>query len=417
MNLSSWIASRYLLSKRAGRFAPLLLATAVASVAIGMLALVVVMSVMRGFRAELADRLLGFSAHVTLTRGADSAELSKMEAASLFAPLPLRDVAPFVQGEVIAQSGVAGDLLAQGARVRGVEPDELGAMRRVDYYFPEGSEGFASLSSHLGKGRTFPGAIIGGEIVTQLSVHPDFGDVLTLIAPLAEVLPSGELGPNKRMVDVAGIFHTGIFEYDSKYIIVSLEEAGRLLGQQAEGGWFIRLDDPDRVDEAIALAKGRLPEGWRVIGWNEQNRKLFSALRLERIAMGGVLLMVLLIASFSIVGVVLLVTAAKRKDIAILQSLGMTPRAIGRVFILYAAFIGAAGSSIGLAGGMALCLALQRWPVRLPASYYLDWLPVEVAPLLAVLFALAGVAIAVAAAVIPVRQAMRLDPVEVIRYE
>lgn len=414
MTLTPWIASRYLLSKRAGRFAPLLTATAIASVAIGMLALILVMSVMRGFRAELADRLLGLGAHVTLVQGAGAEAMDRAAVERLFDGEAVRDVAPFVQGEVIAQSDAAGELQAQGARVRGVDPAELGNMRKVEFYFPEGETGFASLAP---TGGGLAGAVVGSEIVAQLSVHPDFRDRITLIAPLAELSPSGELGPNQRRFTVAGIFRSGIFEYDSKMVFVALEEAEKLLGEQAERGWFVRFADAGAVPAALARVRARLPENWRAEGWHEQNRKIFEALKLERIAMGGVLLMVLAIASFAIVGVVLLVTAAKRKDIAILRSIGMTSRGIGRVFVLHAAFIGAAGSVLGCAAGLAVCLAIERWPIRLPDSYYLDVLPVEVNVPAAVAFAFVGILVAVLAALYPVRQAMKFNPVEVIRYE
>ena len=414
MQLTSWIAFRYLLSRRSGRFAPLLTITAVASVATGMLSFIVVMSVMQGFRAELAERLLGFGAHITLVRGAGAEEIDRDGLEGILAKLPVRDASPFVQGEVIALSEATGELSALGARVRGIDPGAPGAMGKVDFYFPEGSAGPASMEPD---GRGIAGAVIGSDVVSSLSVHPDFNDEIDLVAPLAEVTPSGELGPNKRRLRVAGVFRTGVFEYDGKYILVPLAEASKLLGEQAEEGWFIRLKETGEVPAILSKIRERLPEGWSGEGWHEQNRKLFAALKLERVAMGGVLVMVLAIASFAVVGVVLLITAAKRKDIAILESIGMTPRGIGRVFLLHAAFIGAAGSAVGLAAGLAACFAMERWPIRLPASYYLDYLPVEASPWISAAVALGGVAIAIISAAIPVRQAIKLNPVEVIRYE
>ncbi|MFH0799782.1 MAG: ABC transporter permease [Pseudomonadota bacterium] len=414
MNFTTWVALRYLMSRRAGRYAPLLTATAVASVALGMLALILVMSVMRGFRQELASRLLGFNAHITLSRSADAGPLARDDVEALVPKSKLRDAAPFVQGEIIAQSAASGELLAQGARVRGIEPDWLGAMGKVRFYFPEDSAGFDSLKALPGG---LPGAIIGNEVVAQLSVHPDFGDRVDLVAPLAEVGPTGELTPNERRFAVTGVFLSGVFDYDSKYILVALSEAKRLLGEQAEEGWQIRLTDAANVAGILSSMKAKLPAGWKAEGWNEQNRKLFAALKLERTAMAGVLIMVMLIASFAIVGVVLLLTAAKRKDIAILEAIGLTERGVGRIFIAHAALIGAAGSLIGLVAGLGICFALERYPIRLPASYYLDWLPVDTNPVAAVAFALVGVAIAVVSSIYPVRQAMKLSPVEVLRYE
>lgn len=403
MNLTAWIATRYLFSRRVGRYAPLLTATAVAGVAIGMMALVIVMSVMRGFKQELSERLVGFDSHITIVRSPLADELAFPQVAEFFTGESVRDIAPFVQGEVIALSSSSGDLLAEGARVRGIEAGEMGAMEGLEYYFPGEKD--------------FTGAVVGSEVASALKVHPDFEDKIELIAPLAELLPNGELGPNKREIKVAGVFRAGIFDYDSKYIFLPRAEAQRLLGLQAEEGWMIRLADADSVPSALATLRNKLPAGYSAVGWNEQNLRLFAALKLERIAMGAILLMVLLIASFSIVGVVLLVTSAKRKDIAILKSIGMTGSFIGKIFLAYASFIGAIGSSAGLFGGLAVCLLLKRWPVRLPDSYYLDWLPVDINFTAAILFATAGVVVAGISSVYPVKQAVKLDPVEVLRYE
>lgn len=416
MRLPFWIALRYLKSRRVGRYAPLLTVTAISSIAIGMFALIVVMSIMRGFKQELTDRLLGFNAHITITKAEGGDEFSREEIEKIFLGVGVRDIAPFVQGEIIAQSETAGELLAQGARVRGIEPRELGVMSKVDFYFPEDSLGLSVLLPAQEKSGLSP-AIIGKEISTALSLHPDFSDNTKLIAPLSEVLPNGELGPNSREFKVAGVFRTGIFDYDSKYILLSISDARKLLGLQAESGWQIRITDPENVAAVISRVKPKLPAGAVIEGFNDQNKKLFAALKLERIAMAGVLLMVMFIASFAIMGVVLLVTASKRKDIAILESIGMPGEKIGRIFLAHAGFIGALGSGTGFILGIAACLLLRKWPIKLPSSYYLDWLPVEINFGASVLFALVGVAVAMLASLYPVRQATRQEPVEVLRYE
>ncbi len=414
LRLAAWIARRYLWSRSAGRFAPLLTATAIASVAVGTLALIVVMSVMRGFKQELTDRLLGFNAHITLTRGADAPPLGRDDVDLILAGADLRDLSPFVQGEVIAQSNAGGEPSAQGARVRGIDPTDLGVMGGVYFYFPETGDGFSELFK---TGRGLPGAIVGSEIVTQLMVHPDFGDEIELTAPMAELGPSGELVPNRRAYRVSGIFRAGIFDLDSKYILMSLDEAKRLLGEQAIEGWQVRLSDATDSPGIIRMIEKRLPQGWKAAGVDSENKKLFAALALERLAMGAILVMVLLIASFAIGGVVLLVTAAKRRDAAILESIGTPGEKIRLVFMINAAFIGAIGSLLGLLSGVGVCLALMRWPIRLPDSYYLDLLPVDLDPLTAIAAALLGIAIAVIASLYPVRQATRLNPAEALRYE
>jgi len=409
--LISWIASRYLWSRHSGRFAPLLTATAIASIAVGVMALIVVMSVMRGFRAELADRLMGFNAHITITRLSEGEPMDDAELEAALRGIDVRDIAPYVQGEVIAQSSSGGELVAQGARVRGIDASRMGAIEDVSFYFPPQVEGMSVLRTRK------RAAVVGNEIVGQLMVHPDFGDRLELIAPLADIGPSGEFEPGRLEFDVEGVFRAGVYDYDSKYVLTSIEDARALLGQQAEEGYLIRLADAADTPEAAALVASRLPEGWKAQSIDVQNRKLFAALRLERVAMGGILLMVLLIASCAIAGVILLLTGAKRKDVAILMSMGLEARSVKRVFLTNAAIVGAAGSLIGFALGLAGCAFVKIWPIRLPDSYYLDYLPVDMDPLTSIVFAACGMAVAVLASIYPVYQASRMSVVDVLRYE
>ncbi len=413
--ITAWIARRYLSSASAGRYAPLLTATAIAGVAVGTMALIVVMSVMRGFREELASRLMGFDAHITLTREADGRDLGREDVERMLGVAVVRDVAPFVEGEAIATSTAGGDTAVLGVRVRGVDPDQLGALEGVELYMPESTPDIGVLANQDNEG--LPPVVIGSEIVGLLMVHPDFGDAVEMTAPLAEVGPTGELMPQRRRFRVAGVFRAGVYDYDSKYMLVGLEEASRLLGEQAREGWQVRLEDTDDLPKALAAVRAKLPEGWLAAGFDEHNRKLFAALRLERVAMTAILIMVLIIASCSIAGVVLLITAAKRKDVAILQSLGMSEGRVRRIFLDYAALIGVAGAGVGLAGGIVASLAADRWPVTLPDSYYLEYLPVDLSVGYALLFAAVGVAVAVVASLYPMRQVTRQSPAEVLRYE
>ncbi len=415
MNLSSWIAGRFLRSPHTGRFAPLLKVTALLSVAMGICALTVVMGVMRGFREELSTRLTALNAPVTLTRTDEGALLDADQVRALFPNGALRDVSPFVEGEVIVQSNVARDPIAMGGRVRGIDRSSLERIAGLGLVLPESVDASDPLAPRAGE--EIPGAIIGREMAGELAVHPDFEDRLMLTAPLAEVGPTGELLPSSRPFVLNGLFRTGLYEYDGKMILTTLEDARRLLGQQAREGWHVWLNTTTAAPEMVAAVTPKLPAGWEAEGIHQQNRKLFAALALERTAMGAILFLVVLIASCAIIGVILLVGAAKRKDIALLEAIGMTRRGIQRIFLVQAALIGAVGSFIGLAAGMGIIGALILWPVRLPDSYYLDFLPVEVNPVAALLFALAGIAIALVASIVPARQTTRLDPAEVLRYE
>lgn len=387
------------------------------SVAIGMLSLILVMSIMRGFRTELTQRLIGFDSHITISHLPDAPELQRENILSILKNADVRGVMPFVQGEVVAESAVAGTSAAQGARLRGIELSNLSELGGVKLYFPEDDSNFDDDGGDARAKKEMPSVIVGYEIASQLTVHPDFGDNLELMAPLADLLPNGELGPISRRFRVAGVFKTGIYNYDGKYIFTGIEDAKKLLGLQVKNGWQINLNDLKDVPAAVSVLRTALPAGWEVLGWNEQNKKLFAALKLERIAMTGVLLMVVIIASFAIVGIVFLVTSSKRKDIAMLESLGFEKRGIGLVFLLHAAFIGGIGSAIGFVLGTILCLVLEKFPISLPASYYLEWLPVDTNPAASVIFVLVGIVIAIVSSMYPVKQAISQNPVEVLRYE
>jgi lipoprotein-releasing system permease protein len=251
----------------------------------------------------------------------------------------------------------------------------------------------------------------------QLSVYPGFGDTIKIIAPLADIGPTGETVPGVSQFEVSGLFRTGIYNWDSKYILADIDSAISLLGLQARKGFLIWLVSPGDVNRCKTILTKNLPEGWNVQSWNDKNERLFSALKLERIAMSAILVMALLISSFSISVIVLMLVSSKKKDIAIMRSVGMQDRDIKKIFLVCAGMIGAAGSTLGTILGLAVCIVLKFSPPVLPASYYLDFLPVRISFPATAAFWLTGVAVAVIAAIYPVRKTGTTDVVEALRYE
>ncbi len=411
MSTESWIAGRYFRSRQR-QFLPLMTLVSLGGVALGTTALVLVLSVMRGFSGELEKKFMGFNSHITLIRTADAVNITPEEIA---AKLPDGSaVSYFVEGEAIAQTRSRNDIVATGVKVRGMDPAELAAMKTLEFYFPEGSEKFGELEAPQ---PSLPGVILGAEILSQLTVHPDFFDRVDLVAPLAGIGPTGEMEPRIRTYRLTGAFRSNVFEYDSKFAFISQLEAKKLLGVQAMEGFRIRLANPHEAPRIAAGLKESLGKEWMVASWDTQNRKLFAALKLERFAMAGVLVLIILIASFSIVGVLMMVVSTKRKDIAILRASGMTDRSIRKIFIMHGMRIGAVGALIGGVAGSLACLALIRWPLRLPASYYLDALPVDWSLMWTIVFIAGGVLIAMLASLYPVSQATTEDPVVTLRYE
>jgi lipoprotein-releasing system permease protein len=409
MRLPIWLAWRYLLSKKMGRFGNMLKWVSIAGIAASMLSLVVVLSVMRGFKYELARRLIGFDSHLTVVKLDGQNGVAKEDIAQALKGVSGVSVKSFIQGEVIVESTSTGEVVAQGAKVRGVEEgDDL--LLRLGVVIKEGIKDPLSAGGEAG-------ALIGNEMAIQLAVFPAFEDVIDLVAPLADVGPSGDLVPNRKTFRVNGIFKTGLYDYDSKFVMTSKSEAKKLLGLQAEEGYFIGLDDASKIDDAKKALVRVLPEGWRVTSWNEQNKKLLAALRIERMAMGSILIMAMMISSISIAGIIFLMTQSKRKDMAILESMGAKRKDVALTFMLGAAMLGGIGAVIGAALGSAVSYVLALHPIPLPSSYYLEYLPVDLDIILTAAFVLAGIAIAVLSAVYPTIDALRYDVGETLRYE
>ena len=421
MSTTSWIARRYFRNKGKEPFLSFLSIIAIAGVTVGTFALMLILSVMNGFDRELTDRLLGFNAHLTIYApthaqknvelAADSSPFTSVEALSKVIPkIKIRDLVPLIEGEVLLRHKFSKEEYVQGAKLRGVDSKKLGVLAELDYYIPEKKDGFKFF-------KTKSAIILGEELSRELFAYPDLAEKIEIIAPLAEVSPSGELVPQTKTAELVGMFRSGIYTYDSKYVLIDIKQAQELLGLQARRMWQIRLDDPQLAPFYIESLRKKLPKGWTAQSWHEQNQKLFKALKLERTVMSAVLALVILIASFSIIGVTLLSTAARRKDMAIFKSLGIRRGQLRMIFIKQGGYIGVLGSVLGVNLAWLSCMGLQKWPLPLPPAYYLDHLPVSLS--LKVYFSVLclGVIIAFAAAYFPVSRSIAEDPCEVLRYE
>ncbi|MBI4212374.1 MAG: ABC transporter permease [Deltaproteobacteria bacterium] len=404
---SSWLARRYLRFSRRQHFLPLLTSVAILSITVGTFALCLILSVMEGFHAELSKRLLGLSAHISITPSDAHHPDETMVKQILSKFADVKDVELVIEGEAIAQNAVfEHDPPTLGLHLKGLDLEKLSATPAFDLLLAE-----KALPAGV------PQMMLGSDAASTLHVHPDFQDALNLIAPLAEIGPAGDLVPRTRDFHVAGVFRTGYYAYDAVLAFVSREDAKRLLGEQASATWQIRLSNPQKAASVAASITSHLPTGWKIISWDEENKKLFSALRLERLVMAVILFITIIIASFSVMGVVSLISASKRRDIAILKSLGMPKGMMYRLFLASGAWIGAMGGGLGAVLGTIACLLLDRWQLPLPPAYYLPTLPVSIEPFAYVLFALMGVSISILASVYPVSQAIGEDPCEVLRYE
>lgn len=398
MKLESFIARRYLSSRRKPFFVSVILFITLFAVATGVLALIFVSSVMNGFEEDIEARVLGFKAPIVVYNesGGDlSADREKWAGKDS----RIQRVTAFVEGEAIVQSE-AGAIL--GVRVRGIS--ERPQESRLGKIYE--SERFSDSS-----------ILMGQELAASLKVHPDFFEKIRLIFPFGDVGPAGDLIPRVRSLTLTGLFRSGFYEFDSKHVLIPYGEALRLFGPEARTGleiWVTPLKDVEKV--ARKLSKD-LPEGLTLQTWRDQNPKLFAAMKLEKIGMFLLLSVLLLIASFNIFGLTSLTVMDKIKDMAVLRAAGFPVRRVRRVFLLKAAGIGLFGA---VAGGTVALLVLaffKRHPLPLPATYYLEHLPILVAPSEVIFVLLFVPLLTVLAALYPAVQAGKRSPVEVLRYE
>jgi lipoprotein-releasing system permease protein len=409
------IALRYLKGRKKSRFASLTTIIAVAGVAIGVSALIVVLGVMNGLRDDLRDRILVANPHLRiLTYGASLRMDNWREALDSVRRHPeVVAAAP----EVLTKSLILNPAeYAAAVDVVGFARD-TGAMAvtTLPRYLKQGDLQFQTRADSV------QGAIVlGYRLAQRLSAY--VGDVVTLVSPTSAQVNrvTGTRIPNLWKFEVTGIFDTGMYQYDDGFAVMDLPTAQRFAGLgDAVTGIQIRLRDPWKAPEVGDTLQRRLGYPFRSFDWQSQNQSLFSALQLEKRAMGLIIGFIMLVAAFNIIGTLTMVVAEKTKEIGILQAMGLTPVGIGRVFLSQGAIIGAVGTAFGLLGGLLLAYLIDASGIiRIdPAVYFIDRLPVHLELLDTVAVVLFSFLVAVVATLHPSRAAARLTPVEAIRHE
>ncbi len=416
MHFELFVSLRYLLAKRRHAFISLITLISVAGVAVGVMALIVVLAVMNGFQQDLRDRILGVTSHAVIghfqgTFGTYREVLKDIEEEEGIAA-----ATPFVLTQVMMNSGKA----ISGAILRGIDPDSAPKVTRLEQSLLQGT-----LSSLLetpraeasSSERSSPGIILGVELASRLGVNVD--DYVTLVSPTGLTTPAGRV-PKSQLFRVVGLFKSGMYEYDNTLAYVHVRDAQRLLGiGDAVNGIEVKVVDIYAAAQVAEKLQKKLGYPYWVRDWMQMNHNLFSALKLEKVVMFIILTLIILVAAFNIVSSLIMMVMEKTKDIAILKAMGATTHKVRRIFVYEGLLIGVVGTVLGLAGGFGLCELLKRYQfIELPRDvYYISTLPVRMEPLDVVIIACAAVAICLAATFYPSKQAAKLHPAEALRYE
>ena len=409
------IARRYLRSRRTSSAASLNTVIATGGVAVGVMALIVVLGVMNGLRNDLRERILVANPHLrVLTFGAGLRMDDWRKALELIRREPgVVAAAP----EVISQAGItAGQDYGEGVNLVGFDPDT--GTRSVTS-LPQSIRS-GDLTFRTTKPNVDGGILLGARLASRLSVYP--GDVVTLV-PVTQAKVNPALGvavPRFWRFEVAGLFDTGMFQYDNQFVVVPLDLAQRFTGLgDAVSGIAVRVANPDRAPAIGETIEQRLGYPYRSLDWQTQNASLFSALQLEKLAMGLIIFFIMVVAAFNIVGTLTMVVADKTREIGILRAMGLTSPAVARVFLLQGAVVGGVGTAIGLVAGLTVAYLVDKsgWIRINPAVYFIDHLPVHVEAVDVLVVVLASLAIAVLATIYPSRAAAGLSPVDAIRHE
>ena len=394
MRYEFFVSFRYLLAKRKEKFVSIISLISVLGVAVGVCALIVVIGVMAGFDNDLRDKIVGTNSHLVIEREGGIEDARAVIERIKVIPHVIT-ASPFLNGQVLIK--VKGE--ADSIILRGIVPGEEIKVTRIGEYIKKGS-----IEDLKGEG-----ILIGSEMADSFNLN--ISDLIPIFSPL-----DGEI-KNFRVV---GIFNSGMYDYDLNLAFVELKKAQQLFGTGTiVGGIGVKIDDVFLAQDLKIRIQRELGFPYWVRSWMDLNRSLFSALKLEKLAMFIILTLIIIVACFNIVSTLIMVVMEKTKDIGILKSIGATNRSIMAIFTLEGFLIGAFGTVLGLAGGLGLSYLLEKYQfIQLPRDiYYIDRFPVDVQLGDTTAIVLAALTISLLSCIYPAWQASRLNPVDALRYE
>lgn len=420
MPFELFIGLRYLKAKRKATFISIITFISTAGVALGVMALIVVLAVMTGFENDLKEKILGTNAHIVVIRNSAPMENYRTVMEKLKDLKGVQAATPFIYNQVMLSSGKN----VSGVVLRGIDIATDRQVTRLSKSVVEGS--IDGLEPEMGRGATqLPGLMVGKELARHLNLF--VGDKINVISPMGNITPLGMM-PRMKPFRIAGIFNTGMFEYDSTLAYVSLDQAQRFfdLGDTVTG-IQLKVDDVYHTGELAGIINSKMGTDYHARDWMQMNKNILFALKTEKIVMFIILTLIVLVAAFGIASTLFMVVMEKTKDIAILKSMGATGLSIMKIFVLEGLIIGIIGTLLGVVSGLLIALNLEPIIGAIQTItgqnffskdiYYLDRFPSQVIPSDVVLISVTAVLISFLATLYPAWQASRMLPAEALRYE
>ena len=397
---------------RKDRFVSFISATSVVSIALGVMALIIVLSVMNGFQTQVRDRMLSVIPHIQISSGTGPVSDWRSLAAVAEKNSEVRGAAPFVEGQGLISTG---DRVI-GTMVEGVDPKEEVKASEVASTMPAGTlDSLTPGSFH---------AVIGSVLAARLGVAP--GDKIALVVPQGTTTPAGMI-PRVRTLTVSGIFTAGHFEYDSTMLFMNIEDAAALFRTGGPMGVRVRVAD---MQEAPAVAESlmkSLPPGYFARDWTVENKTWVAAVQVEKRMMSIILFLIVLVGAFGLVSTLVMTVTEKQSDIAILRTLGASPGSIMKIFMIQGAVIGVIGVASGVAIGLLIACNLGSIVSAIEAVFHVEFLPQSIYLISGmpseprasdiIPIAVFSLFLSLAATVYPSWRASRIRPAEALRYE
>ncbi|AFM25782.1 lipoprotein-releasing ABC transporter permease subunit [Desulfomonile tiedjei] len=416
------VGFRYIKAKRKQAFISVISAFSILGVMLGVMTLIIVLGVMNGFERDLKDKILGTVSHLVVMSHSSRmlTEWGKlMDRIGVFRGVEA--TTPYIYGQ--AMLSTRGKV--RGVVIRGIDPRTAGSVISLDNYLKEPSvielnktpDGTASVLDLDKPSDGTAGIIIGKELATLNSLR--LGDIVQLISPQGKRTPIGAI-PRVQNFRIMGIFQSGMYEFDSNLVYMQLSEAQKFF-ELGEGvsGIEVKLRDIYAAPKLAGRIEASLGHPFWTRTWRDMYRNLFSALKLEKIAMFVILTFIVLVAAFNIVISLIMLVMEKSRDIAILKALGATSDSIMRIFVIQGMVVGFVGTLLGAIGGIAGSALIARYPIiELPTEIYtIDRLPVATDITDVVIICVVALTICFIATLYPSFRAARLEPVEALRYE